>query len=108
MLDGGWFSFEQDIIARDEEKRIVAACLWWYDAHNRVGEFEPVGCHPGYRRKGLASAIMAESLRQMQSRGAVAAVVYTKNNNHAAIRCYASLGFKAVGTDRDWQKKLTP
>ena len=53
----------------------AGGCLCWYDDVNKVGLFEPVGIRPTHRRRGLAKALLCEGLRQLQARGALAALV---------------------------------
>src|SRR5262244_3366986 len=61
VLPAGWTARH---IGPDDLDRVVEApsgsfaafCLIWLDPAHGVGELEPVGCHPGYRRQGLARA----------------------------------------------------
>ena len=57
-----------------ENGDFAACCTCWLDAENRVGEFEPVGCHPDYRQRGLTRAAMFEAMRRLRLLGAEAAV----------------------------------
>ncbi len=106
MLGSGGFTPEQDVVALDSEGRIVAACIWWLDEFNKVGKLEPLGCHPDHRRKGLATAVIAESLLRLRSRGAESVVVCTNSKSTAAIRCYESCGFTRVVTDCSFFKPV--
>lgn len=56
-----------------------------------------VGVIPGQRRRGLASALMVETMRRMQAAGASAAQLVVNINNPGAIRTYGALGFVTVG-----------
>ncbi|MFG1639394.1 GNAT family N-acetyltransferase [Amycolatopsis sp. NPDC049252] len=42
--------------------RIAAQCLIWLEEHNAVGELEPVGTLPEFRRKGLARSVCLAAL----------------------------------------------
>lgn len=106
MVAAGVLAAGQDVVALDSGGVIRAACLWWYDAATRTAELEPVGCHEESRRMGLASAVIAEALRLMRSRGAERAVVYTDAANAAAVGCYSKAGFTLAGTDRNWRRDL--
>jgi GNAT superfamily N-acetyltransferase len=66
---------ELDLVIVAPDGTLAAGCLCWLDARNQVGLFEPVGTRPAYRRRGLASALMAEGLRRLAARGATAALV---------------------------------
>ncbi len=76
---------------------IAAFCLGWLDPANRVGEFEPVGTRPAFRRQGLAQAALLAGLRCMQARGAESAVVGPVDaGEEAAVRLYESAGFRPI------------
>lgn len=105
---GAGFSPVQDVVALDQHRNVVAACIWWYDATNRAGELEPVGCHPEHQRRGLGRAVVCEALRLLQLSGATSAVVYTNNGNAPALKLYESCEFQYVATDRDFHKPLLP
>lgn len=70
-------------------------CLAWHDARHRVGELEPVGTHPAFRRRGLAAASVS-GLRALRDAGADAAIVYARGDAAypAPGRLYRSLGFR--------------
>ncbi|MFA6134761.1 MAG: GNAT family N-acetyltransferase [Phycisphaerae bacterium] len=106
MLASGQFVVGQDIVVLDSQDHVAAACIWWYDEVNQVGEFEPIGCHPAHRRKGLASALIAEGCQRIRSRGGKCAIVYTSSKNVAAVQCYETCGFKVTGSDCDFFKVL--
>jgi GNAT superfamily N-acetyltransferase len=76
----------------------VAFALGWYDESNRLGEFEPVGTHPDYRRLGLGRAINLFGLHRFREAGATAAIVASRGDDaHAAPRrLYESVGFREL------------
>ena len=41
-----------DCVVEAPDGTFAAYVLCWYDEDNGVGEFEPVGTHPDYRRRG--------------------------------------------------------
>jgi GNAT superfamily N-acetyltransferase len=51
---------------------------------------------PALRRQGLATFLLGESLRQLQSHGATLAEAQTMERNSAATGLYQKLGFRAV------------
>ena len=59
-----------DCVVEAPDGSLVAYCLAWLDDANRVGELEPVGTHPDYRRRGLASAVCLFALHRLQEEGA--------------------------------------
>ena len=95
---------ELDIVVVAANGEVAACCTCWLDADNLVGEFEPVGCHPDYRRLGLTRAAMLEGMRRLRSLGAEAAVVSTHPLNTPAMRLYESCGFQPVFHDPLYRK----
>jgi len=65
---------------------------------NTVGEFEPVGTHPEYRRRGLARALNLFGLRRLREAGAEHAIVGCRGDDDYPIprRLYASVGFREL------------
>jgi len=56
-----------------------------------------VGVIPAQRRRGLASALMAETMRRMETAGAVSVQLTVNVNNPGAIQTYAQRGFVTIG-----------
>jgi mycothiol synthase len=56
-----------------------------------------VGVIPSQRRRGLASALMVETMRRMQAANAVSVQLTVRVNNPGAIQTYAQLGFVTIG-----------
>lgn len=73
----------------------AAFALAWLDEKNRVGELEPVGADPSYRRLGLARAASLAALRALRAAGADCAVVYPRGDDAypAPARLYGGIGF---------------
>ena len=61
------------------------------------GYVAQIGVVPAARRRGLASALMVESLRRMQAAGARYADLQVYANNPGAIQAYAGVGFVTFG-----------
>lgn len=78
----------------------VACCIVWYDHHNRLGEFEPVGTHPDYRRQGFGREVMAEGIRRISSLGAKIARV------HSVQGFYEAVGFQKREIGHVWTKEF--
>jgi GNAT superfamily N-acetyltransferase len=72
----------------------AASCICWLDATNRVGEIEPLGTRPSFRRLGLARAVVLEAINRLRARGAETALVYGASVNEPAQQLYASTGFR--------------
>ncbi|HEX8996102.1 MAG TPA: GNAT family N-acetyltransferase [Ktedonobacterales bacterium] len=89
-----------DLVAVAPSGDFVSYCILWYDERARLGEYEPVGAHPGWRRRGITRAVLVEGLRRLRTLGAERAIVLTNSDNAAAIRLYESCGFVAHDTER--------
>jgi ribosomal protein S18 acetylase RimI-like enzyme len=52
--------------------------------------------HPDYRKKGYAKAVCSYLISHMKDKGANKAIIFTKEDNIAAKKCYLDLGFQIV------------
>ncbi|MFD8495501.1 GNAT family N-acetyltransferase [Amycolatopsis sp. NPDC059657] len=89
-----------DWVAEAEDGTFAASCLIWLDERNRVGELEPVGTDPRFRRRGLARAVCLAALHALRDAGADQAVVYPVRGlakAAAAAPLYENLGFAGYG-----------
>lgn len=86
---------------RDQE--IVSGCVCWYDEVDHCGEFEPVGTTKEHRGKGLAFAVMAQTMAHLKRYEADRVYVRTYKNNTPAVRLYQKLGFKITNEDYGWR-----
>jgi mycothiol synthase len=67
-------------------------------AAERPGGFVvQIGVIPGQRRRGLASALIVETMRRMQAAGMSSTQLAVNINNPGAIQTYAGLGFVTIG-----------
>ncbi|HEX5825567.1 MAG TPA: GNAT family N-acetyltransferase [Candidatus Limnocylindrales bacterium] len=71
---------------------------------SRIGWTEAISVQPEYRRRGLARALLAESLRTVRDAGATSAGlgVDTQNPNQA-LTLYESLGFRIVSETFEYE-----
>lgn len=81
-----------DWVVEAPDGRFAAYCLVWLDARNRVGELEPVGTHPDFRRLGLGRAACFGAMRALRDLGAEQAIVYPVHGLPAE-KFYLQLGF---------------
>jgi len=102
LPDSPFYRADLDLYVADPEGAPVAFTIVWYDDRNRTGLFEPVGCLPEHRRRGLAGALLREGLRRLRELGATHALVAQREGNAAAAALYESAGFEENGRSRDW------
>lgn len=82
-----------DVVAVMPEGSLGAYCICWPEKATGTCEFEPVGTHPDHRRKGLARAVMYDTMRRAREIGLHTALVYCKEQN---LSFYQSLGFNTI------------
>jgi ribosomal protein S18 acetylase RimI-like enzyme len=98
---------ERDMVVTAPGGRIAAFCIYWLDPVNKVGNFEPVGTHPDFQKRGLGKAVLLESLRRMKAHGMETAIVCTDEGNEAAEKLYEAVGFRGVNRLRLYTKRIT-
>ena len=83
------------------DSTMAASTIMWLDEGNRTVEFEPVGTHPAYRRRGLAHAMMLHAMHRARAAGAVHALVACLGapGFPVARALYHGLGFREISRD---------
>lgn len=66
-------------------------------AEHPGGYIVQIGVVPDHRRRGLASSLMVETMRRMQTDGETAVQLCVNLNNPGAKQAYVQLGFVTVG-----------
>ncbi len=51
------------ILVEAPDGTMASSTIMWLDEANKTAEFEPVGTHPGYRRRGLGTAMLRFSVK---------------------------------------------
>jgi GNAT superfamily N-acetyltransferase len=99
-----------DWVAVAPDGSMVASCLVWLDPDTGVGLVEPVGCVPGHRGRGLASAVTLWALGRLREVGARTALVSPRGDDDhpGPRRLYESLGFRPVARTTTWTRSLAP
>lgn len=89
------------ILVEAPDSTMACSAILWLDEVNRTAEFEPVGTHPAYRRRGLARAMLLHGLRRARAAGATHATVACLGApGHPAARgLYYSVGFRKASRD---------
>ncbi len=88
---------------------MAASTIMWFDEANKTIEFEPVGTHPGYRRLGLARAMMLHGMHRARAAGATHATVACVGapGRPGPRRLYYGLGFRELSRDAPLIKAKT-
>lgn len=94
VMESPGYDPARELVIRGPGGDLVAFTIIWFDSHNRMGLFEPVGTHKDHQRRGFGRAIMLAGLRRMAAAGMVAASVAHFGDNDAARGLYQSLGFR--------------
>ncbi len=100
------YRLDLDIVATTPADEIVASALVWYDGSLRMGLFEPIGCHPDYQKRGLASGCIREGLRRLAAIGAETAIVCGWRDDSDGSRLYRKLGFHEAERLYTWKRTL--
>jgi ribosomal protein S18 acetylase RimI-like enzyme len=85
-----------DCVVEAPDGRFAAYCHCWPDDEHGVGEFEPVGVRPEFRRRGLGAAVCTYALQRLYEEGGRQAVVYC--NTDPACALYEAIGFCRHGS----------
>jgi len=96
MLQHPTYIPDLDLVITAPDGRLGAFCICWLDSHGteKIGQIEPLGCHPDFRRYALGRLALAEGLRRLQAHGANLIVVETDSWRNAAFQLYEALGFR--------------
>ena len=98
------FRPDLDLVVVAPNGDFAAYCTIWFEPENRVGLYEPVGCHPDYQRRGLGKAALHEGLHRLRELGAVRAHVGSWQDNSAGALLYKAAGFQLIDRFYDWRK----
>lgn len=87
---------ELDWMIEIADGRFVANTCVWHDELNGVGLVEPLGVDPGFRRQGLARAVVLRALHALRALGARFAITYPRGDTLYPFTkpLYLGLGFK--------------
>jgi mycothiol synthase len=91
-----------DVVVVAENGDIASFATCYFDDVSRTGAFVLVGTAPPHQRKGLAKAVMTETLRRLHHLGAIGAYVSWYEPVPGAL--YESVGFTDQEIGRAWRK----
>jgi ribosomal protein S18 acetylase RimI-like enzyme len=74
---------------------------------SRIGWTESISVRRPWRRRGLARALLAASLRAVQEAGATSAALgVDQQNPNQALTLYESLGFRLTAEEFEYRKQI--
>ncbi len=86
---------ESFYVATDEAQRLVGYCV--SSLHGEVAHLISIAVHPKFRRKGIATILLRETLRFLMTRNIVEFSLEVNRKNTEAISLYSKLGFERTG-----------
>jgi ribosomal protein S18 acetylase RimI-like enzyme len=95
-VDGFCADHLDRVVVAEIDGRIVGYATSWFDAARRVGEVCNNAVHPDWRNRGIATALVGETIRQLLSEGAEMLRVTTLAQDLPAQRVYEKLGFREL------------
>ncbi len=97
------------ILVEAPDGTMASSTIMWLDEANRTAEFEPVGTHPDYRRRGLGRAMLLHGMHQARAAGATHMTVACLGAPaHPKARgLYYSVGFRELSRDAPLIKTAT-
>ena len=98
------YTFADDLVVEAPDGSFAAFAMAWWDPEGRVGEFEPVGTHPAYQRRGLGRALLRYGLQRYVHLGARVVQVYSDAASAPAEALYASVGFRRGAVHRRYER----
>ncbi|KDN17545.1 GNAT family N-acetyltransferase [Amycolatopsis rifamycinica] len=87
------------VLVEAPDGTMACSAILWLDEVNATVEFEPVGTHPAYRRRGLARAMLLHGMHLAAAAGARHATVACMGEPAPARELYYSVGFRAFSRD---------
>jgi ribosomal protein S18 acetylase RimI-like enzyme len=100
------YSPDLDLVAVDDNERILSCAICWLDEGSKIGFFEPFGTRPEARGSGVSQLLIFEGLKRLRDRGMRHGRIYTAGFNHQAIGLYQSCGFAIQDRERSYLKQL--
>ncbi len=103
---------ELDIVAVTDGQSFAGFCQAYFDpleienSKRKEGWTDPIGVRKQYRNRGLARAILLESLHRLRNAGIEDAVLYVEERNAVAQRLYEAVGFSTRYKFFDYHKQL--
>jgi GNAT superfamily N-acetyltransferase len=98
------------ILVEAPDATLAATAIMWLDEQNKTAEFEPVGTHRDYRRRGLGTALLRYGMQQAKNSGATRMTVACLGaaGHPAAKGLYYDVGFSEFTREVPHVKRASP
>lgn len=84
------------------EAEVIASIVIWLVLDET--HIATLAVKPGFRQRGIANKLLAESLIECAKRGAQRATLEVRASNQAAQKLYQKFGFEVVGLRKNYYK----
>ncbi|ADL19038.1 N-terminal acetyltransferase [Acidilobus saccharovorans 345-15] len=81
------------MIVAEEDGEVAGYALGYVEGRG-VGHLASLAVRPAFRRRGIASALLAEAERVLKGEGAVAVKLEVRETNYPAINLYLKFGYR--------------
>lgn len=94
------------VLVEAPDGTLAATAIVWLDDVSRTAEFEPVGTHREFRRRGLGTAMQLHGMRLARAAGATRMLVACHGSpaRPAALNMYLGVGFRELSRDLPYVK----
>lgn len=107
-VQSAWpYRHDLHVLIEAPDGTLVATAIIWFDCVSRTAEFEPVGTHRSYRRRGLATALLWHGMHLARDAGAHTMLVACVGSplRVAARELYYGVGFEPFARDVPYIKR---
>ncbi len=87
-------------LGRPEDRILVGTIVVWLVGD--IAHIATLAIKPGFRRKGIGQALLAQTLIESLARGAQRALLEVRESNVNAQRLYRKFGFREAGRKPDY------
>jgi GNAT superfamily N-acetyltransferase len=89
------------VLVEAADGTLAASAIIWLDEATRTAEFEPVGTHRDFRRRGLGKALLLHGMQRAKAAGATSMLVACLGApaHLAARNLYLGVGFRRISHD---------
>lgn len=101
-------AYPEGFVWEDRDRVVGNASLLRVEAYPRRWVLANVAVFPGWRRQGIARALVEDCIRLAQQRGGKELVLQVDSDNVGARALYDQLGFETVATRSSWAMTRWP